>query len=139
MASPSPVQQPRVRPLPKHGAGLGHALMLAVSVDQQRAYRAEARAVVRQKERIRFIPVGHATTTSPALANIPFRLQIGPVGSTTDSFEIFEARCRENQRKLDRIKTSIKRTKKQIRQLRGTNVLFKTDGDNVKKYFLPNA
>ena len=33
----------------------------------------------------------------------------------------------------------IKRTKKQIRQLRGTSVLFKTDGDNVKKYFLPNA
>jgi large subunit ribosomal protein L35 len=33
----------------------------------------------------------------------------------------------------------IKRTKKQIRQLRGTNVLFKTDGDNVKKYFLPNC
>jgi large subunit ribosomal protein L35 len=33
----------------------------------------------------------------------------------------------------------IKRTKKQIRQLRGVAVLFKTDGDNVKKYFLPNG
>jgi large subunit ribosomal protein L35 len=33
----------------------------------------------------------------------------------------------------------IKRTKKQIRQLRGTRVIFKTDGDNIKKYFLPNA
>jgi large subunit ribosomal protein L35 len=33
----------------------------------------------------------------------------------------------------------IKRTNKQIRQLRGTAVLFKTDGDNVKKYFLPNG
>lgn len=33
----------------------------------------------------------------------------------------------------------IKRTNKQIRNLRGTNVMFKTDGDNVKKYFLPNA
>ena len=33
----------------------------------------------------------------------------------------------------------IKRTKKQIRQLRGTNVLFKTDGDKIKKYFLPNG
>ena len=33
----------------------------------------------------------------------------------------------------------IKRTKKQIRQLRGTRVLFKTDGDNIKRYFLPNA
>jgi large subunit ribosomal protein L35 len=33
----------------------------------------------------------------------------------------------------------IKRTKKQIRNLRGTSILFKTDGDNVKKYFLPNG
>ena len=33
----------------------------------------------------------------------------------------------------------IKRTNKQIRQLRGTDVLFKTDGDNIKKYFLPNS
>jgi large subunit ribosomal protein L35 len=33
----------------------------------------------------------------------------------------------------------IKRTKKQVRQLRGTNVLFKTDGDRIKKYFLPNG
>jgi large subunit ribosomal protein L35 len=32
----------------------------------------------------------------------------------------------------------IKRTKKQIRNLRGTAVMFKSDGDNVKKYFLPN-
>jgi large subunit ribosomal protein L35 len=33
----------------------------------------------------------------------------------------------------------IKRTKKAIRQLRGTKVLFKTDGDNIKRYFLPNG
>jgi large subunit ribosomal protein L35 len=33
----------------------------------------------------------------------------------------------------------IKRTNKQIRNLRGTKVLFKTDGDNVKKFFLPNS
>jgi large subunit ribosomal protein L35 len=33
----------------------------------------------------------------------------------------------------------IKRTKKQIRQLRGTDVLFKTDGENIRKYFLPNG
>ena len=33
----------------------------------------------------------------------------------------------------------IKRTTKQIRNLRGTNVLFKTDGDNIKQYFLPNG
>jgi large subunit ribosomal protein L35 len=33
----------------------------------------------------------------------------------------------------------IKRTNKQILQHRGTRVLFKTDGDNVRKYFLPNG
>jgi large subunit ribosomal protein L35 len=32
----------------------------------------------------------------------------------------------------------IKRTKKQIRNLRGTRVMFKSDGENVRKYFLPN-
>jgi large subunit ribosomal protein L35 len=33
----------------------------------------------------------------------------------------------------------IKRTNKQIAQHRGTRVLFKTDGDNIIKYFLPNG
>ena len=33
----------------------------------------------------------------------------------------------------------IKRTNKQIRQLRGTRVLFETDGERIKKYFLPNG
>ena len=33
----------------------------------------------------------------------------------------------------------IQRTNKAIRQLRGTKGLFKTDGDNITKYFLPNG
>ena len=33
----------------------------------------------------------------------------------------------------------IKRTKKQIRNKRGTAIMFKTDGDNIKRYFLRNA
>jgi large subunit ribosomal protein L35 len=33
----------------------------------------------------------------------------------------------------------IKRSNKQIRQLRGTNVMFKTDGERIVKYFLPNG
>jgi large subunit ribosomal protein L35 len=33
----------------------------------------------------------------------------------------------------------IKRTNKQIRQKRGTSVRFKADGDNIKKYWLPNG
>lgn len=32
-----------------------------------------------------------------------------------------------------------KRTKRFIRNARGTTVLFKTDGENVVKYFLPNG
>ncbi len=32
-----------------------------------------------------------------------------------------------------------KRTAKQIRNLRGTAILFKTDGDKVKKFYLPNG
>jgi large subunit ribosomal protein L35 len=33
----------------------------------------------------------------------------------------------------------IKRTTKTIREHRGTAVLFKTDGDTIKKYWLPNG
>ncbi len=33
----------------------------------------------------------------------------------------------------------IKRTNKQIRNLRGTTAMFATDAYNVKKYFLPNG
>ena len=33
----------------------------------------------------------------------------------------------------------IKRTKKQIRDNRGTSVRFKADGDNIKKYWMPNG
>jgi large subunit ribosomal protein L35 len=33
----------------------------------------------------------------------------------------------------------IKRTTKQIRNLRGTRVLFDSDGANIKKYWMPNG
>ena len=33
----------------------------------------------------------------------------------------------------------IKRTPKQVRDLRGTSILFKTDGEKVKKFYLPNG
>ena len=42
-------------------------------------------------------------------------------------------------RRSGRLSGMIKRTNEQIRNLRGTRVLFKTDGDNIKKYFLPNG
>jgi large subunit ribosomal protein L35 len=50
----------------------------------------------------------------------------------TGSGKVMYAHCRKRH-------GMIKRTNKQIRQLRGTDVLFKTDGDNIKKYFLPNS
>lgn len=61
-----------------------------------------------------FIPVLHAETTSPPLGTVPFHLQIGPVGSTTDSHEIFEARCAAAKRELSRVKTSIKKSQKHL-------------------------
>ncbi len=33
----------------------------------------------------------------------------------------------------------IKRTTKQIRNKRGTAIMFKADGEKIKNYFLPNA
>ena len=33
----------------------------------------------------------------------------------------------------------IRRTAKQIRNLRGTKVLFKSDGEKIKHFFLPNG
>ena len=33
----------------------------------------------------------------------------------------------------------VKRTPKFIRKARGTGALFKTDGQNIKKFFLPNS
>ena len=33
----------------------------------------------------------------------------------------------------------IKRTNKQLRDHRGTDVLFKSDGDKIKRFFLPNG
>jgi large subunit ribosomal protein L35 len=33
----------------------------------------------------------------------------------------------------------VKRTKKQIRNQRGTTIAFDTDGKNIKRYMLPNG
>lgn len=61
-----------------------------------------------------FIPVGRAASTAEPLPNADFRLRIGPIGSTTDSFEIFERRCLDAKRKLARIKSSTKRTAERL-------------------------
>lgn len=68
----------------------------------------------RQKGRVKitlvpgkyFIPIGRAETTADPQPNVPFRIQIAPAGTTTDSFEIFERRCKDARTKLERIKES---------------------------------
>lgn len=61
-----------------------------------------------------FIPVGHDSTATEPAANVPYRLQIGPVGSTTNSFEIFARRCSDTKRKVSRFKTSKKNAAKRL-------------------------
>lgn len=61
-----------------------------------------------------FVPIGHAVTSAEPLAGTAFRIRIAPVGSTTDSFEIFEQRCAAAKRYIDRVESSIKRTSQRI-------------------------
>jgi hypothetical protein len=61
-----------------------------------------------------FIPVGRIDSGVAQQPKIPFRLEIGPLGSTTDSYEIFAARCHAQQRRVDRITHSIKRTERRL-------------------------
>ncbi len=55
-----------------------------------------------------FVPVGHAPSKADPQPNVPFRLRIGPLGSTTDSFELFARRCNDAERRVSRIKSSKK-------------------------------
>lgn len=61
-----------------------------------------------------FIPVGRAPNGSEPQPNIPFRLRINPIGSTTDSYEIFERRCKDALRRVKRIKSSKKNTARKL-------------------------
>ena len=61
-----------------------------------------------------YLPVGRAPSTAEQLPNVQFKLQIGPVGSTTDSHEIFEARCHAAQRELKRVKSSVRKSKQHL-------------------------
>jgi len=61
-----------------------------------------------------FIPVGRPITKATSQPDVPFRLRIGPVGSTTSSFEIFERRCRDALSMVSRIKSSKVRTAKRL-------------------------
>ena len=61
-----------------------------------------------------FIPIGRQQSNAEPLPDVPFRIKITPIGTTTDSYEIFESRCAAAKRRLDRNKASIKRTIKRI-------------------------
>ena len=61
-----------------------------------------------------FIPVVRVDSGVEQQPKIPFRLEIGPVGSTTDSYEIFAARCHTEQRRVARISESIRHAKRRL-------------------------
>jgi hypothetical protein len=63
-----------------------------------------------------FIPIGRQQNNAEPLPDVPFRIRITPIGATTDSYEIFESRCAAAKRRLDRNKSSIKRTLKRIKK-----------------------
>jgi large subunit ribosomal protein L35 len=96
---------------------------------------------------------GGEVLISTRSSNIAPRRGFGPRRSTIQESQMPKIKTKSGAKKRFKVTGSgkvlyaqagkrhgmIKRTKKQIRQLRGTNVLFKTDGDNIKKYFLPNG
>jgi hypothetical protein len=60
------------------------------------------------------IPVIHAA--DDPLAAIPFRIQIAPPGSTTDSYEIFARRCAAAIARVNRVHRSKKHIAKRLRR-----------------------
>jgi hypothetical protein len=60
-----------------------------------------------------FVPIGHASVDKGA-ANVPFRIQISPAGTTTDSYEIFERRCKDAFQKVTQYKSSKKQVAKRL-------------------------
>ena len=61
-----------------------------------------------------FLPVVHAASATEPASNVPYKLRIGPVGSTTNSFEIFARRCKDSLAKVRRIKSSKKNTARRL-------------------------
>lgn len=64
-----------------------------------------------------FVPIGHSAPEKAA-ANVPFRIQIFPAGTTTDSYEIFAHRCRDALRKVRQFKRSKQHVVKRIAKAR---------------------
>lgn len=62
-----------------------------------------------------FVPIGHSTPEKAA-ANVPFRIQITPAGTTTDSYEIFARRCNDAHRSVARMKKSKQNVAKRLKK-----------------------
>ena len=62
-----------------------------------------------------FVTVAHASAENGA-ANVPFRIQINPAGTTTDSYEIFARRCNDAYRSVARMKKSKKNVAKRLKK-----------------------
>lgn len=60
-----------------------------------------------------FVTVGHASAENGA-ANVPFRIQITPAGTTTDSYEIFARRCKDSLQQVAQFKRSKKHVAERI-------------------------
>ncbi len=60
-----------------------------------------------------FVPIGHASVDKGA-ADVPFRIQISPAGSTTDSYELFARRCKDSLQKVAQYKSSKKHTAERL-------------------------
>lgn len=65
-----------------------------------------------------FVPIGHAATKTDPAAGVPYQIKIGPVGSTTTSYEIFDRRCKDAKSKVLRIESSKRKTGDRLRKAR---------------------
>jgi hypothetical protein len=60
------------------------------------------------------LPIAHAA--QDPLADIPFRIKIGPAGTTTDSYEIFARRCAAAVARVHRVHRSKQHLAKRLRR-----------------------
>lgn len=70
-----------------------------------------------------FVAVGHSAPDKAA-ADVPFRIQITPAGTTTDSYEIFARRCNDAHRSVARTKKSKKNVAKRLKQAKKNHASY---------------
>ena len=70
-----------------------------------------------------FVAVAHSNPEKAA-ADVPFRIQIAPAGTTTDSYEIFARRCNDAHRVVARTKKSKKNVAKRLRKAKKNDASY---------------